>query len=203
MRRVRAAIGVMVLSMLGGCMSVSDMGTVAKDQLSDAGVLDHSQTRRSTNFRLQPDSFIYIAQGAFAPPGGAYPRPNVVAEEAFRGFVEYFPMVRRAAQPEGLEQALSEARGVGAHYVLYTRFAQADDRIGNLDEWSDQEAVDRLGIDSGVVQMMLIETSTRYLIDTATIRSRGGLLTFHNNKPEDLLGPPMEDYAQRLLGMGQ
>ncbi|WP_408633606.1 DUF4823 domain-containing protein [Pseudomonas massiliensis] len=203
MRRVRAAVGVMVLSMLGGCMSVSDMGMVAKDQLSDAGVLDHSQTRRSTNFRLQPDSFIYIAQGAFMPPGGAYPRPNVVAEEAFRGFVEYFPMVRRAAQPEGLEQALSEARGVGAHYVLYTRFARADDRIGNLDEWSDQEAIDRLGIDSGVVQMMLIETSTRYLIDTATIRSRGGLLTFHDNKPEDLLGPPMEDYAQRLLGMSE
>nr|WP_040264013.1 DUF4823 domain-containing protein [Pseudomonas massiliensis] len=200
---MRAAVGVMVLSMLGGCMSVSDMGMVAKDQLSDAGVLDHSQTRRSTNFRLQPDSFIYIAQGAFMPPGGAYPRPNVVAEEAFRGFVEYFPMVRRAAQPEGLEQALSEARGVGAHYVLYTRFARADDRIGNLDEWSDQEAIDRLGIDSGVVQMMLIETSTRYLIDTATIRSRGGLLTFHDNKPEDLLGPPMEDYAQRLLGMSE
>ncbi|MBA1242008.1 DUF4823 domain-containing protein [Pseudomonas japonica] len=194
---------VVMLLMLGGCMSVSDMGVVARDQLSDAGVLDHSQTRRSTNFRLQPDSFIYIAQGSFVPPGGAYPRPNVVAEEAFRGFVEYFPMVRRAEQPEGLEQALSEARGVGAHYVLYTRFARADDRIGNLEEWSDQEAVDRLGIDSGVVQVMLIETSTRYLIDTATIRSRGGLLTLHNNKPEDLLGPPFEDYAQRLLGMSQ
>jgi len=194
---------IVALLMLSGCMSVSDMGVVARDQLSDAGVLDHSQTRRSSNFRLQPDSFIYIAQGAFVPPGGAYPRPNVVAEEAFRGFVEYFPMVRRAEQPEGLEQALSEARGIGAHYVLYTRLARADDRIGNLDEWSDQEAVDRLGIDTGVVQMMLIETSTRYLIDTATIRSRGGLLTLHNNKPEDLLGPPFEDYAQRLLGMSQ
>ena len=62
---------VVMLLMLGGCMSVSDMGVVARDQLSDAGVLDHSQTRRSTNFRLQPDSFIYIAQGAFVPPGGA------------------------------------------------------------------------------------------------------------------------------------
>jgi hypothetical protein len=194
---------ILALLLLSGCMSVSDMGIVARDQLSDAGVLDHSQTRRSVNFRLQPDSFIYIAQGAFVPPGGAYPRPNVVAEEAFKGFVEYFPMVRRAEQPEGLEQALTEARGVGAHYVLYTRFAKADDRIGNLDEWSDQEAVDRLGIDSGVVQMMLIETSTRYLIDTATIRSRGGLLTLHNNRPEDLLGPPFEDYAQRLLGMSE
>jgi hypothetical protein len=194
---------ILALLLLSGCMSVSDMGVVARDQLSDAGVLDHSQTRRSVNFRLQPDSFIYIAQGAFVPPGGAYPRPNVVAEEAFKGFVEYFPMVRRAEQPEGLEQALTEARGVGAHYVLYTRFAKADDRIGNLDEWSDQEAVDRLGIDSGVVQMMLIETSTRYLIDTATIRSRGGLLTLHNNRPEDLLGPPFEDYAQRLLGMSE
>ena len=135
------------------------------------------------------------------PPGGAYPRPNVVAEEAFKGFVEYFPLVRRAQGPIGLEEALGQARAVGAHYLLYTRFARADDRIGNGDEWYDQQAVDRLGIDTGTVQMMLIETSTRYLIDTARIRSRGGLLTFHDNKPEDLLGPPLEDYARALLGL--
>ena len=63
--------------------------------------------------------------------------------------------------------------------------------------------MDRLGIDTGVVQLMLIETNTRYLIDTARIKSRGGLLTFHDNKPEDLLGPPLEDYARSLLGMSR
>ena len=72
---------------------------------------------------------------------------------------------------------------------------------GNADEWADQEALDRLGVDSGVIQIMLIETSTQYLIDTARIRSRGGLLTFHDNKPEDLLGPPLRQYARSLLGM--
>jgi hypothetical protein len=73
-------------------------------------LLDHSDSRRVNNLRIQPDSFIYIAQGAFVPPGGSYPRPNVVAEEAFKGFVEYFPMVRRARAPEGLDQAMGEAR---------------------------------------------------------------------------------------------
>jgi hypothetical protein len=125
----------------------------------------------------------------------------VVAEEAFNGFIEYFPMVRRARAPEGLDAAMGEARAAGAHYLLYTRFAKADDRIGNSDEWLDQEHVDRLGIDNGVIQIMLIETSTQYLIDTARIKSRGGLLTFHDNKPEDLLGPPLEQYARSLLGL--
>lgn len=200
---MRNLVLLLALLSLAGCMNVSDMGEGARYHLSDAGVLDHSETRRSTNFRLQPDSFIYIGQGAFVPPGGAYPRPNVVAEEAFRGFIEYFPLVRRAQGPLGLEQAMNEAREAGAHYLLYTRFARADDRIGNSDEWADQEAVDRLGVDSGVVQIMLIETSTRYLIDTATIRARGGLLTLHDKKPEDLLGPPLEDYARSLLGMSR
>ena len=186
---------------LGGCMTVSDMAEGTRYQMSDAGLLDHSDTRRSNSVRIQPDSFVFIAQGAFTPPGSAYPRPNVVAEEAFNGFIEYFPMVRRARAPEGLEQAMAEAREVGAHYLLYTRFAKADDRIGNADEWADQEALDRLGVDSGVIQFMLIETSTQYLIDTARIRSRGGLLTFHDNKPEDLLGPPLRQYARSLLGM--
>ncbi|MBC3339422.1 MULTISPECIES: DUF4823 domain-containing protein [Pseudomonas] len=186
---------------LGGCMTVSDMAEGTRYQMSDAGLLDHSDTRRSNSVRIQPDSFVFIAQGAFTPPGSAYPRPNVVAEEAFNGFIEYFPMVRRARAPQGLEQAMAEAREVGAHYLLYTRFAKADDRIGNADEWADQEALDRLGVDSGVIQIMLIETSTQYLIDTARIRSRGGLLTFHDNKPEDLLGPPLRQYARSLLGM--
>lgn len=198
---MRNLLLVLALAALGGCMSVSDMGVVARDQLSDAGVLDHSETKRSNNFRLQADSFIYIAQGAFAPPGRANPRPNVVAEEAFNGFIQYFPMVRRARAPEGLDDAMNEARDAGAHYLLYTRFANADDRIGTTDEWQDEEAVDRLGVDHGVIQVMVIETSTRYLIDTATIRLRGGLLTLYDKKPQDLLGPPLTDYARRLLGV--
>ena len=200
---MRSLVLLLALLALNGCMSVSDLGQGAHDQFSDAGLLDHSETRRISNWRLQPDSFIYIAQGAFAPPGSAYPRPNVVAEEAFNGFIEYFPMVRRARTPLGLDEAMNEARAAGAHYLLYTRFAKADDRISNTDEWSDQEALDRLGIDSGVIQLMVIETSTRYLIDSARIRSRGGLLTLHDTKPQDLLGPPLEDYARSLLGVSR
>ncbi|MNF54225.1 hypothetical protein D3C84_356490 [compost metagenome] len=198
---MRSLVLLLAVLALGGCMNVSDMGEEARYHMSDAGLLDHSDSRRVNNLRIQPDSFIYIAQGPFAPPGTAEPRQNVVAEEAFKGFIEYFPMVRRAAGPEGLDAAMGEARGLGAHYLLYTRFANADDRIGNSDEWLDQEAVDRLGIDSGVIQIMLIETSTRYLIDTARIKSRGGLLTFHDNRPEDLLGPPLAQYARSLLGL--
>jgi hypothetical protein len=200
---MRSLVLLLTLLSLSGCMSISDMGQGAHDQMSDAGLLDHSNTDRAYNRRLQPDSFIYIAQGAFIPPGNAYPRPNVVAEEAFNGFIEYFPMVRRAKAPMGLDEALTEARAAGANYLLYARFAKADDRIGNSDEWSDQQAVDRLGVDSGVIQLMVIETTTRYLIDTARIHMRGGLLTMHNTKPEDLLGPPLEDYARSLMGVSR
>lgn len=200
---MRSLVLLLALMALGGCMNVSDMGEGVRYHMSDAGLLDHSETRRSLSVRLQPDSFIFIGQGVFVPPGSAYPRPNVVAEEAFKGFVEYFPLVRRAEGPLGLEDALAQARGVGAHYLLYARFAKADNRIGNGDEWYDEQAVDRLGVDTGSIQLMLIETSTRYLIDTVSIRSRGGLLTFHDNQPQDLIAAPLEDYARSLLGMSR
>ncbi len=50
---------------------------------------------------------------------------------------------------------------------------------------------------------MLIETSTRYLIYSARIRSRSGLLTLNDTSPEDLLGLPLEDYARTLLGIAR
>jgi hypothetical protein len=68
---------------------------------------------------------------------------------------------------------------------------------------ADEQAVDRLGWDTGVVQMMLIETSTRYLIDTARIKSRGGLLTFHDNTPQTCWPRPCAQYARSLLGMSK
>ncbi|MEX6503236.1 DUF4823 domain-containing protein [Pseudomonas zhanjiangensis] len=188
---------------LVGCMKVSDLADGAEYHLRDAGILDHGSTERMASRRLQQDSFIYIAQGHFVPPGHGYPRPNVVAEEAFKGFVEYFPMVRRARAPLGLEEAMGQARAAGAHYLLYSRFAFVDDRIGRVEEWEDQQALDRLGIDRSVIQLMLIETNTRFLVDTARIRSRGGFLTFYDAKPEDLIGPPLHDYARSLLGVGR
>ncbi|MBC9251325.1 DUF4823 domain-containing protein [Pseudomonas alcaligenes] len=198
---MRSVILLLSLMALGGCMKVSDMAAGTEYHLRDAGVLDHSDTRRASSWRLQADSFVFISQAHYTPPGDAHPRPNVVAEQAFDAFVEYFPLVRRAAQPQGLEEALNEARTAGAHYLLYTRFAAADDRIGTEEEWEDQEALDRLGVDSSVIQLMLIETNTRYLVDTARIRNRGGFLTLYDTKPQDLLRPAFEQYARSLIGV--
>lgn len=193
----------LALALLGGCMRVSDMAEGTRYHLGDAGILDHSDTQRSASWRIQPDSLIYIAQGHFVPPGQFHPRPNVVAEEAFKGFVEYFPMVRRAPEPIGLEEALNQAATNGAHYLLYTRFAAADDRIGTYEEWDDQRVIDRLGVDTSVIQLMLIETGTRYQVDNARIRTRGGILTLYDAKPDQFLGPPLRNYARRLLGLGR
>ncbi|MDF3932046.1 DUF4823 domain-containing protein [Pseudomonas citronellolis] len=189
----------LALAALAGCMKPSDMAERTGYYMGDAGFLDHSQTRRTGNWRLQPDSFIYIAQGPFVPPGHPYARPNVVAEEAFDGFVQYFPQVRRAKGPEGLDAAMQEARSAGADYLLYTRFAHGEDNAGNWEEYQDTD--NAVGRDRSVIQVMLIETGNRYLVDSATIRSRGGFLTFYDASPDDLLGAPLQDYARSLLGV--
>ncbi|VTQ05364.1 lipoprotein [Pseudomonas aeruginosa] len=121
----RIALAMLLLGSLSACMKPSDLADGAEYYLRDAGVLDHSASQRSNNRRIQADSFIYIGQGPFVPPGYRYARPNVVAEQAFEGFVEYFPLVRRAKAPLGLDDAMREARAAGAHYLLYCRFARA------------------------------------------------------------------------------
>ena len=64
---MRSLVLLLALMALGGCMNVSDMGEGVRYHMSDAGLLDHSDTRRTLSIRLQPDSFIFIGQGAFVP----------------------------------------------------------------------------------------------------------------------------------------
>ena len=188
--------------LLTSCMNVSDLTAGAEYHLRDVGLLNHSEIKRTNNWRLQADSSIYISQGHFIPLGYPSAEKTVVSDEAFSAFIEYFPQVTRAQKPMGYDESLQAARQAGAHYLLYMRFAQGNDRIGNWDEFKTRKDTQaRIGVDRGAIHLMLVEAGSGYLVDMANIRNRGGFLTFHNNKPEDLIRPPLRDYARRLLGL--
>lgn len=197
MRKALVLLGILVLA---GCMKPSDMQDQASYYLGDAGVLNHYRIQRSSTWVLQSDSKLYIAQGHFLPIGHSYARPNVVAEEAFAAAVELFPIVRRAQQPLGLEEALAEARGYGYDYLLYTRFASADDAVGSVEQWEESGQWEDVGLDRAVLQLMVFEVGTRHLVDYARIETRGGFLQFYKASPDDLLRPPLKDYTGQLLG---
>lgn len=190
----------LMLVLLAGCMKPSDMTQQAGYYLGDAGLLNHYEIKRSSTWRLQSDSKLYIAQGHFLPIGDPYARPNVVAEEAFAAAVEVFPMVRRAHQPLGLEEALLEARSYQYDYLLYTRFAAAEDSVGSQEQWETSEQWQDIGADSGVLQLILMEVGTRHLVDFATVNTKGGFLQFYKASPDELLRPPLQDYTRQLLG---
>jgi hypothetical protein len=191
---------VLCLLLAAGCMKPSDMTQQARYYMGDAGLMDHYKITRSGNWRIQSDSQLYIAQGHFVPVGHAYSRPNVVAEEAFAAAVQVFPMVRRAEQPLGLEQALDQARAQRSDYLLYSRFASARDGASTMAEWEETRRFGDLGIDRAVLQLVLMETSSRRVVDFVVIESKGGFLQFYKASPEDLLRRPLEDYTRRLLG---
>ncbi|WP_321347612.1 DUF4823 domain-containing protein [Halopseudomonas oceani] len=197
---MRKALILLGIIMLSGCMKPSDMQDQASYYLGDAGVLNHYRIQRSSTWVLQSDSKLYIAQGHFLPVGNPYARPNVVAEEAFAAAVEVFPIVRRAEQPLGLEEALTEARSYGYDYLLYTRFASAEDAVGSVEQWEDSGRWEDLGLDRAVLQLMVFEVGTRHLVDYARIETRGGFLQFYKASPDDLLRPPLQDYTGQLLG---
>lgn len=176
----------------------SQMRDEGRFYMSDAGLLDSYQIQRSGNWRLQADSRLYIAQSHFDPVGHGHARPNILAEEAFAAAVQVFPMVRRAEQPLGLEQALTRARQEGMDYLLYTRFASAQ-ASGRTDQ-PEPDRQGRVGRDHVVLQMLLMEASTERLVDFVTIENRTGFLNFGKSRPEDLLREPMQAYTRQLLG---
>ncbi|SDS35166.1 protein of unknown function [Halopseudomonas xinjiangensis] len=197
---MRWIVLVVSVLMLAGCMKPSDMQKEARYYLGDTGLMDHYQIHRSASRTLQSDSQLYIAQGHFVPVGHPYARPNVVAEEAFAAAVQVFPLVRRAEQPLGLEEALLAARMQRAHYLMYTRFASAREGVSTTEQWERRDSWSDVGIDRAVLQLILIETSTEHVVDFVTIETRGGFLQFYKANAEDLLRPPLEDYTRRLLG---
>ena len=194
-----AILLLLVTGLLQACVSPSDMQKTSRYYLGDVGALNHYTIHRPANWTVQPDSRMYIAQGHFLPVDHAYARPNVVAEEAFHAAVNVFPRVRRAAQPLGLEEALTEARSHHADYLLYTRFARARDGVGSREHWEESGSFRELGIDRAVLQMTLFEVSSQRQVDYAVIEARGGFLQFYRQAPEDLLRRPLDDYMQRLI----
>src|SRR5690606_27390576 len=194
--RITAMLALAVLAW--GC-TPSQMKEEGRFYLSDAGLLDRYQITRSGNFRLQADSRFYIAQSHFVPVGHAYARPNILAEEGFAAAVQVFPLVRRAEQPLGLDEALLHTRQQGLDYLLYTRFASAQSSAG-AQPTAEQASAGHVGRDAVVLQLMLLEAGTERLIDFATITSRTGFLAFSKTRPENLLREPMEDYTRQLLG---
>ncbi|NLY14172.1 MAG: DUF4823 domain-containing protein [Gammaproteobacteria bacterium] len=198
---MRQLLLMMLTLTLASCMQVGDLTVGAADQMRDVRLLNHSKIKRANNWRIQADSHIYISQGLFVPLGYASAQSNIVAQEAFNAFVEYFPFVQCASLAMGFDEALQAARSAGADYLLYTRFAQGNDRIGNLDEVKGVKDGARFGVDRSAIHLMLVEVGSGYLVDTVNIRNRGGLLSSYNNKPEDLIRPPLRDYARRLLGL--
>lgn len=199
---MRHVLLLILMVTLASCMKVSDLADGADYHLRGVGLLNHSEIKRANNWRLQADSHIHVSQGLFIPLGHPSAPANVVADETFNAFVEYFPRLSKASAPQGLEDALQAARSQGAHYMLYVRFAQGNDRIGNWEELkASGDTGARLGVDRGALQLMLLEVASGYLVDTANIRHRGGFLTFYNTKSEDLLRPALREYARRLLGL--
>ncbi len=200
MRWTGLALLLSALVALAGCVKPSDMQKTSRYYLGDVGLMDHYSIKRQANWSLQPDSSLFIAQGHFLPVGHPYARPNVVAEEAFAAAVEVFPLLRRAERPVGLEQALDQAYVHGMDYLLYTRFASADDQIGDREHWDESRRLGDVGIDRATLHLILMETATRRLVDHVVINTRGGFLQFYQSEPEDLLRPPLEDYTRQLLG---
>lgn len=200
MRWTAIAILLTALLALTGCVKPSDMQKTARYHLGDAGLMDNYTITRQANWSLQSDSSLFIAQGHFVPVGHPYARPNVVAEETFAAAVQVFPLMRRAESPLGLEEALDQAYVHGMDYLLYTRFASADDQVGDREHWEDSRRLGDVGVDRATLHLILMETATRRMIDHAVVATRGGFLQFYQSEPTDLLRPPLEDYTRQLLG---
>lgn len=177
---------VLFVLMLSGCMKTSDLAYGTRYHLADVGVLNQQQIERAGNRRIERDALIYIVQSHFPPVDHKPVAENILAVQTFNAFVEYFPRMRRAQGPLGLDDAMAAARHEKADFLLYTRFA-----------WAQERKV----MDRAVIQFMLYETTIGYLVDNARLYTRGGLFTSRQNKPEDFLRAPMKEYAKRLQGL--
>jgi len=163
---MRQLLLVVLAVMLASCMKVSDLTAETEYHLRDIGLLNYTELKRANTWRLQDDSYIYISQGHFVPLGHPSAQPNIVAQESFNAFIEYFPRLSRSPTPLGYEEALSAwllAYQLSGRTALLYNLAQAYSRLGMLEEEKATLEAFLSDTDEGAVNETLTQSATERL----------------------------------------
>lgn len=129
-------------------------------------------------------------------------------EQALLNREEYFDWRDRNASSaeERVEiqalQAKEKRSGLKSQLVGGTRSAMqwVHDRSEASVNWVRSRDLDALGRDQVGVRLVLLESRSGDVVETAILRGQSGVLTFLGDHPDELVDGPMRAYAQALSG---
>lgn len=170
-----------------------------------AGLISKQSVRRSGQWVLSANSSFYVAVN----PELAEISPELAMELSSMLKLSVdgrFAQSRAATEAESVDLAVANAQLRGIDYILYPRVLVWDDNISTwthlgqtLRDKNTQQIITSFGLDKVSLQLMIMESSTRRLVDLARLDAEGGLLTLYEDKPSWLIKPAVDDYFDTLV----
>ena len=104
-------------------------------------------------------------------------------------FAKHLRQVVKGTEHQTLESAMSMAQQNGSTYLIYPTILHWEDRAT---EWSGKA-------DKVSVKISVIKVGSGVEVDAVVINGKSKWATFGGDHPQDLLPPPIEEYAAALF----
>tara|TARA_R110002072_G_scaffold3830_9_gene27450 strand:+ start:14595 stop:15203 length:609 start_codon:yes stop_codon:yes gene_type:complete len=153
------------------------------------GLISQQKTRRDSNWAIDVNSRIYVAQ-----PVSGY-QDELLVGEIVNVFYRYYPHVRQGTHLESLEQALVSARYAGMDFVVYPHVHTYLEQDG-IDKVLKEEVLPgEFNLGEARMDIYIYASQGEALVDHLKLDTRGSIFTTNSRK---LIWPPLDAYLKSL-----
>ncbi|TVZ39284.1 uncharacterized protein DUF4823 [Alteromonadaceae bacterium 2753L.S.0a.02] len=196
----------LMITQLCGC-TASYTGQMVNDSLTVLHLKNKHSVMRVGDWRLPMNAQLFLARPQFGlqltGDNTQLPRSRTYLQKALEQELKlYFPGTAVAWVDLSFAEALTIARLQGCEILVYPRLFAYKDNLNSWQQINEGKGVNpnqRYGRDTALFEILLVETYSGDVLDTATVVSRERFFT-NTETPEVLYAQAAQTYVSRLSG---
>ncbi len=199
--RVIIFAGVIVTSiMLMVSCSPTYMAQVSGDFGRELKLIDHYRVERTRGVVLPPDVSLYVPM-THNSEGKNISRK--ITQSLADTLTPKFRHVMQGYQLESYDQALKSAHRHHADFFVFATVTKWHDRLNSKEDYRNHDDLAKIGLDELGLKILLIDTHAEYVVDVGYLYVKSGLFTLYDDRPDELLIKPLQQYAELISAQVQ
>lgn len=199
---VRTLVLSLVFWLFVAACTVQYTGELSRQVVSDLGMRDAVEVRRSAYWSLPDHSRAYLMRSDFSRTlQNTFPRLRLQLDQTLQAQTqERFPVYKVAETEQSLEAALAAAAAHQCNLLFQLSLRQVDENLSSATEWvNDQGMVDAdRGRDRLRLVLKIFDVRSGSLLDTLSVDSRSGWWRWREHPVVELIDPSLRAMFDEL-----